>query len=176
MVRGRDGGKSANDTNAPPTNKKKAKPFVSKGFGPIYDGAEGETRTRTTVGYYPLKIACLPIPPLRQNLRLFFFTLCFPFACGSCSFFLFFLNRLAHFLGSSGLWRNGLSGLNCHILGGSGLLGRTWRCLGNRGFRRGQRHVRSTARLGQRLSGSFYGVSLRFLRIKIFHHGACAFM
>ena len=30
------------------------------------NGAEGESRTRTTVGHYPLKIACLPIPPLRH--------------------------------------------------------------------------------------------------------------
>ena len=34
--------------------------------GSIKDGAEGESRTRTTVGHYPLKIACLPIPPLRH--------------------------------------------------------------------------------------------------------------
>lgn len=26
-------------------------------------GALGETRTRTSYGHYPLKIACLPIPP-----------------------------------------------------------------------------------------------------------------
>ena len=32
------------------------------------DGAEGETRTRTTVGRYPLKIVCLPIPPLRHSI------------------------------------------------------------------------------------------------------------
>ncbi len=30
------------------------------------NGAEGEIRTRTTVGHYPLKIACLPVPPLRH--------------------------------------------------------------------------------------------------------------
>lgn len=29
-------------------------------------GAEDETRTRTACGHYPLKIACLPVPPLRQ--------------------------------------------------------------------------------------------------------------
>ena len=28
--------------------------------------AEGRTRTGTTDGHYPLKIACLPVPPLRQ--------------------------------------------------------------------------------------------------------------
>ena len=28
-------------------------------------GAEDETRTRTACGHYPLKIACLPVPPLR---------------------------------------------------------------------------------------------------------------
>ena len=31
----------------------------------LNNGAEGEIRTRTGVAYYPLKIACLPIPPLR---------------------------------------------------------------------------------------------------------------
>ena len=31
-------------------------------------GALGETRTRTSYGHYPLKIACLPIPPPEQNL------------------------------------------------------------------------------------------------------------
>jgi hypothetical protein len=31
-------------------------------------GAEGETRTRTGVAHYPLKIACLPVPPLRHIL------------------------------------------------------------------------------------------------------------
>ena len=31
-------------------------------------GAEDGTRTHTAVGHYPLKIACLPIPPLRQKL------------------------------------------------------------------------------------------------------------
>ena len=31
----------------------------------IKDGAEGGTRTRTSIAHYPLKIACLPIPPLR---------------------------------------------------------------------------------------------------------------
>ena len=29
-------------------------------------GAVGETRTRTALGHYPLKIACLPIPPRRH--------------------------------------------------------------------------------------------------------------
>ena len=29
----------------------------------IRHGADGGTRTRTSVAYYPLKIACLPIPP-----------------------------------------------------------------------------------------------------------------
>ena len=33
----------------------------------LTNGAEGESRTRTTVGHYPLKTACLPIPPLRQT-------------------------------------------------------------------------------------------------------------
>ena len=35
--------------------------------GSAKDGAEGEIRTRTTVGHYPLKIACLPVPPLRHK-------------------------------------------------------------------------------------------------------------
>ncbi len=39
--------------------------------GSCVDGAEGESRTRTTVGHYPLKIACLPVPPLRHNMWLF---------------------------------------------------------------------------------------------------------
>ncbi len=29
-------------------------------------GADDETRTRTACGHYPLKIACLPIPPRRH--------------------------------------------------------------------------------------------------------------
>lgn len=33
-------------------------------------GALGETRTRTSYGHYPLKIACLPIPPPERNLIL----------------------------------------------------------------------------------------------------------
>ncbi len=36
------------------------------------NGAEGGIRTRTGVAHYPLKIACLPVPPLRQQiLKLF---------------------------------------------------------------------------------------------------------
>ena len=33
-------------------------------------GAEGGSRTRTPVGHYPLKIARLPIPPLRPEIGL----------------------------------------------------------------------------------------------------------
>ncbi len=32
-------------------------------MGPFINGAVGETRTRTIKDHYPLKIACLPIPP-----------------------------------------------------------------------------------------------------------------
>ena len=61
--------------------EKTRKPLLVTGFWTLLDffrcilGAEGETRTRTTVGRYPLKIVCLPIPPLRlkQQLLLFFF-------------------------------------------------------------------------------------------------------
>ena len=38
---------------------------ASRGF--CVNGAEGEIRTLTTVGHYPLKIACLPVPPLRHK-------------------------------------------------------------------------------------------------------------
>ena len=34
--------------------------------------AEGGTWTRTTVGHYPLKIACLPIPPLLRATELLY--------------------------------------------------------------------------------------------------------
>ena len=34
----------------------------------LYSGAEGGSRTRTPVGHYPLKIARLPIPPLRPEI------------------------------------------------------------------------------------------------------------
>ena len=40
-------------------------------------GADGETRTRTACGHYPLKIACLPIPPRRHvYLKFYFGILC----------------------------------------------------------------------------------------------------
>ena len=32
-------------------------------------GADGGTRTRTSVAYYPLKIACLPVPPHLHNIN-----------------------------------------------------------------------------------------------------------
>src|SRR5690606_15553197 len=35
---------------------------------PFWFGAEGRTRTGTGYAHYPLKIACLPIPPLRLKL------------------------------------------------------------------------------------------------------------
>lgn len=44
--------------------------------GFVKDGAEGEIRTRTTVGHYPLKIACLPVPPLRHISYGVFFCGC----------------------------------------------------------------------------------------------------
>lgn len=34
-------------------------------------GALGETRTRTSYGHYPLKIACLPIPPPERKLYFY---------------------------------------------------------------------------------------------------------
>ncbi len=48
---------------------------ATRGF--ITNGAEGENRTRTTVGHYPLKIACLPVPPLR-HIFPFTLLLCLP--------------------------------------------------------------------------------------------------
>ncbi|RJQ28682.1 hypothetical protein C4565_03400 [Candidatus Parcubacteria bacterium] len=39
-----------------PKTKKGSNPLFPKDLALHIDGAEGETRTRTTVGYYPLKI------------------------------------------------------------------------------------------------------------------------
>src|SRR5690606_41918162 len=36
-------------------------------WSPFWIGAEGRTRTGTGCAHYPLKIACLPISPLRQS-------------------------------------------------------------------------------------------------------------
>ena len=61
---------------------------ISAVQGKLTAGAEGEIRTRTTVGHYPLKIACLPIPPLRHPI---FYLCCYSalgaspgVATGSC--------------------------------------------------------------------------------------------
>lgn len=47
----------------------------------LYYGALSETRTRTSYGHYPLKIACLPIPPSEQSYILLWdvVILCFNF-------------------------------------------------------------------------------------------------
>ena len=45
--------------------KQKASWIYQEAFRSL-GGAEGGTRTPTGYTHYPLKIACLPIPPLRQ--------------------------------------------------------------------------------------------------------------
>ena len=56
-------------------------------------GAEGETRTRTSIRHTPLKRACLPIPPLRRrfvlilncskNCQYIISTVCYFFSAGA---------------------------------------------------------------------------------------------
>jgi hypothetical protein len=61
------------ETDGTRWQQKTRKPFQAAGFCTSLDffnlknGAEDETRTRTSVAHYPLKIACLPIPPLRHS-------------------------------------------------------------------------------------------------------------
>jgi hypothetical protein len=45
-------------------------------------GADGETRTRTALRHYPLKIACLPIPPRRHKTTFIDDILAFSERCG----------------------------------------------------------------------------------------------
>ena len=58
------------------TKKNPAKPDGFTGRRDFYYflvcefGAEDETRTRTACGHYPLKIACLPVPPFLHNSDL----------------------------------------------------------------------------------------------------------
>ena len=54
-----------------PDNQQAKSPWFSRAFGLCWTvsdfnlGAEGRTRTGTGVAHHPLKMACLPIPPLR---------------------------------------------------------------------------------------------------------------
>ena len=55
-------------------------------FGKLYVGPSDENRTRTIINHYPLKIACLPIPPhlvikhiLNKHKNIPFFNICFIF-------------------------------------------------------------------------------------------------